>query len=180
MMPRAYRSARPSISSPTHCSGDMYSGVPTTRPAAVTPGLPEFCAPSLAMPKSTSLTNWVLPPRRTRKMFSGLRSRWTTLAAWAACSASQACERMGTATSGAMGVPARVESGTPSRYSITRYQRLGGIIDRSKMLTMFSCPMRLTLVASAKKRSMSVFSPTRCGWRNLMATLLPMMACSPR
>ena len=56
----------------------------------------------LAMPKSSTLTKSASPSRETRKMFSGLRSRWMMPAACAAESARQICVPMATTRSGAM------------------------------------------------------------------------------
>ena len=78
---------------------------------------------SLAMPKSRILAR--SPPAtstsRTRKMFSGLRSRWTMPRACADCSDDATCRRIRTASNGGSrpkrrSRPSRV---SPSRYSIT-------------------------------------------------------------
>ncbi len=80
--PNAYRSLRASRSRrPSHCSGDMYSGVPTSAPVAVR--TVAWCA-SLAIPKSTTIARL---RSREMMMFSGLRSRWITPASCAAASA---------------------------------------------------------------------------------------------
>ena len=97
----------------------MYSGVPMMVPSEVCPG---ECAPSssLAMPKSSTFTKWGVRSCRTRKMFSGLRSRCTTPLRWAAWSASHTWVRIGTITEGGCGLPVSEDRGLPSRYSITR------------------------------------------------------------
>ena len=75
-------SARASMSAaPSTCSGAMYAGVPTMPPIVfATPTAP---AAAWAMPKSVTTMRPSLPTRT----LSGLRSRWTTLAAWAAAHA---------------------------------------------------------------------------------------------
>jgi len=123
----------------------MYSGVPTMMPAWVC-GM--FASASFAMPKSSTFTKGVPRPRRTRKMLSGLRSRWTIPLKCAAWSASHTCESTDTTAGAGSGVPTQADSGAPSRYSMMRYGR-GGPAFRSKMLTMFSWPMTLTARASA-------------------------------
>jgi hypothetical protein len=70
-------SQRVSAGRPAACSGDMYSGVPIAMPGLVS--LRSRAASAsvvLAMPKSSTLTKSALASRVTRKMFSGLRSRW--------------------------------------------------------------------------------------------------------
>ena len=47
---------------PSHCSGLMYAGVPMTRPVRVLCDCPPSPV-SLAMPKSSSLTKFLSPPR---------------------------------------------------------------------------------------------------------------------
>ena len=68
------------------CSGAAYSGVMRRISArvAVDPTSQASGSRSFAMPKSSSFT---LPDRDT-KMFDGLRSRWTTRARCACCTAS--------------------------------------------------------------------------------------------
>src|SRR3954464_3131624 len=61
---------------PSHCSGLMYAGVPMTRPVRVLCDCPPSPV-SLAMPKSSSLTKFLSPPRGHRYRFSGFKSRWT-------------------------------------------------------------------------------------------------------
>ena len=115
--PSAYTSVRASMVPSSHCSGAMYSGVPTSTPAWV---LPCREPRSLAMPKSTSFTRCARPRRETRKTFSGLRSRCTTPCSWAAASASQSWSRIAIPAAGSTG-PRRssAASVSPSRYSIT-------------------------------------------------------------
>ena len=60
---------------PSACSGDMYSGVPMSTPTPVLPSLPP--CENFEMPKSMSLTSSRPGDGSCRKMFSGLRSRWT-------------------------------------------------------------------------------------------------------
>ncbi len=74
-MPSEYRSLRPSISrSPAHCSGLMNAGVPIAVPVAVSrESLP--CVIARAMPKSVTIAR---PLSLSRRMLSGLMSRWMT------------------------------------------------------------------------------------------------------
>ena len=76
--PRLYKSLRPSsAASASACSGLMYAGVPTASPVWVSrPSARVLIA--FAMPKSAT-TAWPL----SRRMFSGLMSRWITPRAWA-------------------------------------------------------------------------------------------------
>jgi hypothetical protein len=107
----------------------MYSGVPNTAPARVSrgPSCPGATAPvassgvTLAMPKSTILTKSRRPSRLIRKMFSGLRSRWTMPLSWAAPSACAICAAIGSARSAGSGADSLIacDSVLPSTYSIT-------------------------------------------------------------
>jgi hypothetical protein len=73
--PRGDRPCRP----PAHCSGAIYDGVPRTAPVRVCDQLSLATSLSLAMPKSRSFTRSPLATSEsgTRKMLSGLMSRWT-------------------------------------------------------------------------------------------------------
>ncbi len=84
------------MSSPAHCSGLMNSGVPTTSPARVLPGIRLTCA----MPKSATSGRRL---SRSMRMFSGLMSRCTTPRAWAYASAQEMDRSSLAASSGAMG-----------------------------------------------------------------------------
>ena len=106
---------------PSHCSGLMYVGVPMTRPVRVLCDEVPPSPVSLAMPKSSSLTKLRSAPRPTRKMFSGLRSRWTIPLACDAASAEQHCCM--TCSVSLNGRPARRmrdESASPSRNSMMK------------------------------------------------------------
>jgi hypothetical protein len=80
----------------------MYTGVPMIAAVWVLTLLPASLV-SLAMPKSRILAR--SPPATsrsgTRKMFSGLRSRWTMPRPWAACSDAATWRRIRSASSGA-------------------------------------------------------------------------------
>ncbi|MCZ7682137.1 MAG: hypothetical protein M5U28_26430 [Sandaracinaceae bacterium] len=82
-MPTLKRSLRASRSFfPRACSGDMYCGVPTTTPVRVArPPAPK----PREMPKSTSFGK-MPSASSTRKMFSGLTSRWRMPASCTAAS----------------------------------------------------------------------------------------------
>jgi hypothetical protein len=94
-------SLRASRSAPLNCSGLMYGGVPRTMPACVS-----FCSFAaafsslFAMPKSSTFTKSSSPARLVRKMFAGLRSRWTTPFSCASCSDPQTCPMMRSTRSG--------------------------------------------------------------------------------
>ncbi len=80
-------SDRPSISrSPAACSGLMKAGVPIATPAPVRVA-PDPVDSAFAIPKSVTMTLPLVPSRR---MLSGLISRWMIEKAWAALSASAA------------------------------------------------------------------------------------------
>ncbi len=99
MTPIAQMSVRASTcAAPSVCSGDMYSGVPMSTPMPV---LPAF-SPSVnfEMPKSMSLTSRRPGSGSCKKMFSGLRSRWTMPLACAAASPISACRTIITTTPG--------------------------------------------------------------------------------
>ena len=70
--PNEYRSLRPSMASPTACSGLMYAGVPMLVPACVSVSAPESLT-AFPMPKSAT-SAWP----SCSMMFSGLMSRWMT------------------------------------------------------------------------------------------------------
>ncbi len=123
MQPSAYRSARWSTSpEPLHCSGDMYVGVPITAPVVV--WLTASALPlSLAMPKSSSLVRAPvgISGSGTRKMLSGLRSRWTMPWACTAASELHTLRTIHAASPSPMRPWRRMycDSGSPSRNSIT-------------------------------------------------------------
>ena len=72
MQPSAYMSVAPSVSRPSACSGDQYSGVPSRTPIVVA----EPPARAIrARPKSVVTTR---PLSRSMRMFDGVRSRWMT------------------------------------------------------------------------------------------------------
>ena len=146
-------STRPSVSPrPAACSGAMYSGVPNTEPARVNRGsaaLPGIGA-TLAIPKSTIFTKSVRPSRSTRKMFSGLRSRWTMPLSCAAPSAREIWAAILIARSGGNGAPWRIAAPSvwPSTNSITEYVMPSGVVPKSVTSTMFGWPIRDAAFAS--------------------------------
>ncbi len=75
------------------CSGDMYSGDPSTAEVRVSePSCGLLARPViLEIPKSSTLTIGVPSVRRMRNRFAGLRSRCTIPSACASAMASQAC-----------------------------------------------------------------------------------------
>ena len=75
--PKAYMSVALPLSRPRACSGDQYSGVPSSIPCVVT--LVEERA-SLASPKSETTTR---PLARSIRTLAGVRSRWTIPLPWA-------------------------------------------------------------------------------------------------
>ena len=103
----------------------MYSGVPNTAPARVRRGpagwLEVSSGVTLAMPKSTILMKSRRPSRLMRKMFSGLRSRWTMPLAWAAARAWPICAAIGSARASGIGAAILIaaDSVVPSTYSMT-------------------------------------------------------------
>ena len=87
-MPRLKISDRPSTSTPRACSGDMYRVVPITAPNSVSAkpvvaSAALAAGASLATPKSSTFT----VPSALTMTLSGLMSRWTIPAVWAAASA---------------------------------------------------------------------------------------------
>lgn len=66
--PSEYRSLRSSTCFPSHCSGDMYEGVPMAWPVSVRPTV---ASTARAIPKSQSFS-W---PLLRRNKLAGLRSR---------------------------------------------------------------------------------------------------------
>ncbi len=70
----------------------MYCGVPQTTSERVSPG--RSLSRILAMPKSSTVTKSRSSLRCSTMMFSGLRSRWTTLCACASPSAASTCAMM--------------------------------------------------------------------------------------
>ena len=100
----------------------MYVGVPITAPVFVA-ACAEPMSVSFAMPKSSSLIRspFGMSGSGTRKMLSGLRSRWTMPLSCAAASALHTPRRSAAASPSGIGprVLIRRASVTPSRNSIT-------------------------------------------------------------
>ena len=133
----------------------MYSGVPMRTPGRVPPRVveTEVVMKGLATPKSRTFGIGPDSPS-TRKMFSGLRSRWTS--------------RMRCATSTAMQTPAMIEravatdglgvtsiscrSVRPTSRSITRNGCRPSMMPKSCTVTTFGCINRAASLASWKKR----------------------------
>jgi hypothetical protein len=130
MTPMEYRSLRASSGSPLPCSGDMYSGVPTSVPLEVSGPFAMLvtCEPrslvSLAIPKSHTFTTSAGRPSSSTPgrimMFSGFRSRCTTPSPCANCSALSVCMRTPMIRSPGIGHSARITASRslPARYSI--------------------------------------------------------------
>jgi hypothetical protein len=105
-------SLRAVSSPPLSCSGDMYSGVPSS----AAPPLKSSDRP--ASPKSVTLTF----PFSSIITFEGLRSRWMTPASCAAASPAHNCRAISVALSAGRR-PKRLmteESSSPRTYSIER------------------------------------------------------------
>ena len=83
--------------------GDMYSGVPHTIPAVVSPGSLFFASISLAMPKSSTTASSPWVRSCWTRMFSGLRSRWRMPSPCASLSAARICSVRSTMRSRASG-----------------------------------------------------------------------------
>ena len=95
------------------------------------------------MPKSRSLATGAPLARASRKMLSGLRSRWTMPAAWAASSAVGHRDQDHEADRGrAARRPARGQCPrlSPVRYSITSRGGRRASVPKSLMSTMFGRP----------------------------------------
>ncbi len=113
------RSVRASTAWPSTCSGAMYRGVPTSRPGRVS-SVPisservRSLGSARARPKSSTFTPW-----GERNTFEGLRSRWTTPAAWSAARAERIDRPTPTASATGSGPRAsRSDRGSPSSSSI--------------------------------------------------------------
>lgn len=112
-------SARGSEAAPHSCSGARYSGVPTTGTGGeVTSGLPAVGAAGAARPKSLTRTR----PSTPISTFSGLKSRCTSPARWAAASpwpAWNSTSRISSQPRGALRIQRR--RSCPSTSSIAKY-----------------------------------------------------------
>src|SRR5215472_845084 len=155
------------MSSARICSGDMYRGVPSTRPSSVR--MPE--AETFAMPKSTSLGVTSPSGSTERKMFAGVTSRCTTPHACAWARADSSGTAMATASL-QLSVPCRrshFSSDSPRRSSITRTSAPSGSSSRSKTRTMLRWTSMAPSFASWRNRaSASWFDSAR--WSSFIAT----------
>ncbi len=70
-------------------------------------------------------------------------------------------------------------SGAPSRYSMMMYGRPSGSVARSRTLTMLSWRIKLTALASEKKRSTRSLRSEHSRDSTLIATRLPIAGCTP-
>mmetsp|Transcript_39365 Transcript_39365/g.108442 ORF Transcript_39365/g.108442 Transcript_39365/m.108442 type:complete len:287 (-) Transcript_39365:30-890(-) len=155
-------------SSPWIRSGDMYGTVPTN-----VPHLPKESCSSATHPKSETLHS----PRVLRRMFCGLRSRWTRWRSLSSSNASRVCLQMVPMHSCESG-PIRLSrspSEPPSMYSIaicmlpsryrtprycTRWRTSCGFWARSRLISLKIClrrdgsEMQMSLIATA--------CPSRC------------------
>ena len=111
------------MSAPIACSGAMYSGVPITTPVVVSLVAATWRSGSIIfeIPKSSSFTKSLDSSWSSRKMLSGLRSRWTMPLAWAAPTALSTCRMMPIARFGGSGPSLSItfDSGAPDSSSIT-------------------------------------------------------------
>ena len=150
--------------SPSSCSGAMYPTVPMT-PLAVT----EVASTARAMPKSITRG-----PSAASRMFSGLRSRWTTPAPWIAASAVavDTASRCRPAPLRGPSAATAAASVGPSMYS----EAIQGRGDSRSASTIGAMQNPLTLRAcstsAANRRRMSA-SSAQAAWRNLTATRRP-------
>jgi hypothetical protein len=155
----------------------MYEAVPIIVPVEEVSEM----STSLAMPKSTSRARSPegMVGSRTRMMFSGLRSRWITPAAWVAASTLAICVPIAAAR-GAENTPRwrRRRSVSPSRYSMTRKARPLGVKPTSKIWPTPGWRIRPAASAWWKKRSTCSRSSEMSGSRSLIATRVWTSACS--
>jgi len=162
------------------CSGAIHIGVPII--PIVCPRVADS-ATSLAMPKSSTFTSVrASAPARfvfARKMFSGLRSRWTMPAACAAATAWHTCSSTSRASPGAS-APARsmrVNRSSPSSSSMTMY----GVSPSMPALwisTTWSLAIREPTLASSSKRWRAPASFAMSGLMSFSARALPVLCCS--
>ncbi len=157
---------------PDATSGARYAGDPVTRPVRVS----VRSATARAIPKSDSFTS----PSSPTRMLDGLTSRWTTVAAWAAASASATLARIGAAASGVSGPPSAIICArfVPATYSMIS-QWPSGVSTKSKTATTFGWLTRAARRASRSARTMSASTdpggiPTR-----LSATARPSTSSRP-
>ncbi|MFO0848788.1 MAG: hypothetical protein U0871_09575 [Gemmataceae bacterium] len=190
MPPRANTSARSSAASasPRACSGGMYAGVPSTRPAAVRPSRPagqSSAAPAgagasaagadstFASPQSITWTS----PNAPTITLAGFRSRWITPRLWAKATAKHTCSNARTSrsrSSGSGSPAARAARSSSARVRpwisfIARNGRPSANVFRSWTGGTEGCWRRPVMRASATNRR-SASDPARSGPTTLTAT----------
>ena len=155
MAPTLHTSVRASMEvSPRACSGDMYQGVPNTMPVCVR-WMWSSSSVTFAMPKSMTFGTTRPSSVSLRKTFSGLMSRCTMPASWAATRASITGCAMAMADSGER-LPSSLRqpaTSVPRRYSCTMKRvRSRSSWPTAYTSTMFGWPMRAAARASRSKR----------------------------
>ncbi len=116
-------------------------------PVCVWPASSSF----LASPKSVILG----VPSAASSTLAGLRSRWMTLAWWAACIAPASCSTSRAACSGGKGEPASFLSRLPPGQNSSEKKGSPSWSPTSKTWTMFGCCKRATASASVRNRCRS-------------------------
>ncbi len=162
------------------CSGDIQRGEPM---ACVCDALVAPSCTSLAMPKSSSLTVNSIPSRRgtARKMFSGLRSRWTRPMRWAAARAWQSCRNTSRTWVGLRWPrsASTVLRSCPLRSSMAIHGvLLSSSMPAATISTMWSLSMLAPARASWMKRSRARSSASYCACITLRARRLPVESCT--
>ena len=158
----------------------MYSGVPITAPVEVSFVEPAAGSSTFEMPKSSSLTKSCSSASPTRKMLSGLRSRWMMLLACAAPTARSVCRMIRSARGSAIGPVRSIASASdcPTSSSITTNIRPSGAVPMSLMSMMCGLPIRLAASASRLNREVASASSAYFSSISLIATRLPSSTCS--
>ena len=133
---------------PSTCSGEMYSGVPTTVPAVAWPR--SLGRRALAMPKSVRTTR----PSFPSMTLSGLRSRCSTPARWAAPRPAHTSVAIAMVAAGVTrpSRSRRARSDSPSMSSMVKKQSLRSC-PMSKQRATFGCVTRRARRTSRRKRS---------------------------
>src|SRR5215472_15855020 len=172
-------SLRASNGWPIACSGERYSGVPSTTPTWLRPFASGSGSRSLAMPKSSSRA---CSPRGdgVSTTFSGLRSRWMIPLSWMAPSPSASCISTRRPRSGARGpLPRCWRSVSPSANSITR-QVESCDWPKSMTRTTAGCSTLERRRASRRKRSLMPGCCPTSRRSTFNATRRPRLTCSAR
>src|SRR5215468_2031991 len=172
-------SLRASSGCPIACSGERYSGVPSTTPTWLSPFASGSGSSSFAIPKSSSRACSPRGPG-VSTTFSGFRSRWMIPLSWMAARPSASCISTRRPRSGASGpLPRCWRSVSPSANSMTR-QVASWDCPKSMTRTTAGCSTLESSRASRRKRSLMPGCWPTSRRSTFKATRRPRLTCSAR